>query len=320
MQFFLGAKSASWLEQTAVPLFLTYSLLAGRVNLPRARGPWALDSNGFEMLRLHGRYTFKAKQYASDVQRYHREIGKLCFASVMDWMCEDAIRYGGCFGRLCFLGTRLSVREHQKRTIDSYLELRALAPEVPWMPVLQGSGTPDYKDMLDEYHRRGVDLWKCPRVGVGSVCRRQATIPTMFLLSDLLDMGLTIHAFGVKTAGIASVVRARGHDLASLDRLSADSMAWSMGFRFGDEDERHLKNKLEGALTWRSSFLAPYKARGLVTTPRPPGELSALVDAIAELASKGQRRREAAAGGGLSAVVRTITKLSLRPQASAPGP
>jgi len=280
VNFFIGAKSASWLEQTDVPLFLTYSLLAGRQKLPRARGPWALDSNGFEMLRLHGRYTFSAKRYAADVQRYQREIGKLCFASVMDWMCEEAILHGGRFGRLWFLGTGLSVREHQKRTIDSYLELRALAPDVPWMPVLQGAGTPDYLWMLGEYERRGVDLSKVPRVGVGSVCRRQATLPATLMLSQLLDDGLTIHAFGFKKAGIAHLVEARAHDPASLDRLSADSMAWSMGFRFGDASERHLKNKLEGGLAWRAAFLAPYQARGLVTAPRPSaatgGRLSAL--------------------------------------------
>ena len=114
-----------------------------------------------------------------------------------------------------------------------------------------------------------MDLWKVPRVGVGSVCRRQATIHTMLLLSHLLDIGLTIHAFGVKTRGIASLVEARAQvgRLETLDRLSADSMAWSMGYRFGDEEEKHLKNKLEGALLWRSKFLAPYEARGLVTAP-----------------------------------------------------
>ena len=214
MNYFIGAKSASWLEQTDVPLFVTYSLLSSRKKLPQALGPWALDSNGFEMLRLHRRYTFSPKQYASDVQRYQREIGKLCFASAMDWMCEEAIIQGGVYGRLWFLGTRLSVREHQRRTIDNYLELRALAPDVPWMPVLQGGGKPEYYDMLDEYARRGVDLWRVPRVGVGSICRKQAVFPVILMLSDLLDMGLTLHAFGFKVQGLAGVVQARAHDLA----------------------------------------------------------------------------------------------------------
>jgi hypothetical protein len=34
--------------------------------------------------------------------------------------------------------TGLSVREHQERTIASYPELRALAPHLPFIPVVQG--------------------------------------------------------------------------------------------------------------------------------------------------------------------------------------
>lgn len=270
VHFYVGAKKAHWLLATDVPLFLTYSLLVDRVSLPRARGPWALDPNGFEMLRLNGRYTFAAAKYAADVQRYQREIGGLVFASCMDWMCEEAIRRGGQAGRLRFVGTGLSVREHQTRTIDSYIELRSLAPEVPWLPVLQGGGTPDYHDMLDEYARRGIDLFAEPRVGVGSICRKQATFTATMLLCDLLDLGLSIHAFGFKTAGVEKVVAARAHDPASLRRFSCDSMSWSACFRFGDEDEKHLKNKLEGALAWRQHFLEPYEARGLITAPQMP--------------------------------------------------
>ena len=34
--------------------------------------------------------------------------------------------------------TGLTVAEHQARTVANYLELRSLAPELPFVPVLQG--------------------------------------------------------------------------------------------------------------------------------------------------------------------------------------
>ena len=275
MIFFLGAKSPSWLEQTSVPLFVTYSTLVDRVSLPRALGPWALDPNGFESLRLHGRYPFSAKTYAAHVRRYQREIGGLVFASVMDWMCEAAIRYGGRVGRLTFKGTGLSVREHQTRTIDSYIELCSLAPEVPWLPVLQGSGAPEYMEMLDEYDRRGIDLRKVPRVGVGSICRRQASPGvTMVLLPNLIAEGLTLHAFGFKKQGVEQVVaHLEQWRPEALESFFCDSMAWSFDYRFSkDRGEQYLKNRIEGALAWRACFLASYEARGLMTELEPRTE------------------------------------------------
>jgi hypothetical protein len=34
--------------------------------------------------------------------------------------------------------TGLSIAEHQTRTLSNYEELLRLAPELPWVPVLQG--------------------------------------------------------------------------------------------------------------------------------------------------------------------------------------
>ena len=46
----------------------------------------------------------------------------------MDWMCEPAM----------LARTGLTVAEHQAGTVANYLELRAAAPELPFIPVLQG--------------------------------------------------------------------------------------------------------------------------------------------------------------------------------------
>src|SRR6266511_2579815 len=96
----------------------------------------------------------------------------------MDWMTEEAVIRGGTVGRTRFVGTRLSLAEHQRRTVHNYLELRHLADDLPIVPVLQGQSIDDYKRIIDAYHRAGVDLHREPLVGLGSVCRRQATRQT----------------------------------------------------------------------------------------------------------------------------------------------
>lgn len=120
MTFYLGTHHPAWLEQTAVPLFLSHRTLAGRRSLPRARGPWALDSGGFSELSMHGTWTVPAARYVDDVRRFVREIGGLRWAAIQDWMCEPVM----------LAKTGLSIAEHQARTVSSLLELRALAPDL----------------------------------------------------------------------------------------------------------------------------------------------------------------------------------------------
>jgi hypothetical protein len=63
-----------------------------------------------------------------------------------------------------------------------------------------------------------VNLATEPIVGLGSVCRRQATGEIGAIVTTFADRGLALHGFGVKVHGITKY----GHLLAS-----ADSMAWS---------------------------------------------------------------------------------------------
>ena len=118
--------------------------------------------------------------------------------------------------------TGLSVAEHQHRTVQNYLTLRGLAPAVPFMPVIQGWRLPDYLACADLYASAGVDLAALPRVGLGSVCRRQSTEEIAVIVAALAARGLRLHGFGVKTGGL----HLYGHLLAS-----ADSMAWSYAAR-----------------------------------------------------------------------------------------
>ena len=235
--FYLGTHQPHWLARTDVPLFVSRRRLAEYKTLPRAIGPWAQDSGGFTELAMHGRWTLSAAQYAADTRRYFWEVGLMAFAAPQDWMCEPSM----------LARTGLSVRQHQERTTDNYGELVALAPDLPWMPVLQGWALGDYLRHVEDYDRVGVDLRTVARVGVGSVCRRQSTEEAAAIFGALHGLGLSLHGFGVKTGGLMAA-----HSY--LD--SADSMAWSFHARKspplpGHTTHKNCANCLPFALQWR---------------------------------------------------------------------
>lgn len=165
MDFYLGTHLPGWLAATAVPLFVSRRRLVSYRTLPRASGPWALDSGGFSELSLFGQWRTTARIYAAEVRRFAQEVGGLVWAAAQDWMCEPFV----------LAKTGLTVTAHQARTVANYLELRSLAPDLPWTPVLQGWHADDYRRHADDYDRAGVDLRTLPVVGIGSVCRRQHT-------------------------------------------------------------------------------------------------------------------------------------------------
>ena len=54
--------------------------------------------------------------------------------------------------------TGLSVADHQRRTVDNLLQLRALDPDLPIIPVLQGWTVANYLHCADLYERSGINL------------------------------------------------------------------------------------------------------------------------------------------------------------------
>ena len=211
--FYLGTHHPHWLRDERfrdVPLFVSRRTLARYKCLPRAVGSWALDSGGFTELSMHGRWTVPATTYARDVLRFRAEIGGMVWAAPQDWMCEPWITRK----------TGFTVEEHQRRTIDSVLELRALG--APVIPVLQGWRVAEYHAHVEAYDRAGIDLRAEPIVGLGSVCRRQATAEAARLVRSLATLGLRLHGFGFKSEGFRAV-----HEHLA----SADSLAWSFRAR-----------------------------------------------------------------------------------------
>jgi hypothetical protein len=251
--FYLGSHQPGWLATAGVPLFISDRRLRSYRRLPQAGAAWALDSGGFTELQSFGRWTTTPADYTARVRRYRDHIGHLAWAAPQDWMCEPVVIAGGQVGLLRFVGTGLSVAEHQRRTVDNLLQLRALAPDLPFIPVLQGYTVDEYLDCADLYACAGIDLTTEPLVGLGSVCRRQATSEAAAIIATLHAHGITrLHGFGIKTLGLTRY----GHLLTS-----ADSMAWSVAARRARAplpscpSHKNCANCLRYALRWRHKVL-----------------------------------------------------------------
>jgi hypothetical protein len=105
-----------------------------------------------------------------------------------------------------------------------------LAPDVPWIPVLQGWAVHDYWRHAEMYAASGVD--------------------SGILASLATAYGLRLHAFGFKTLGLRQ---------SSAYLRSADSMAWSMAARRAGAplpgcSHATCANCLRFALLWRSEL------------------------------------------------------------------
>ena len=252
--FLLGTHQPGWLARARVPLFISDVRLRVYKTLPRAAAPWSLDSGGFSELQYRGRWTVTPQQYADRVRRYQADIGRLAWAAPQDWMCEPAVIDGGQYGPLKFAGTGLSVIEHQHRTVANFAQLRELAPDLPFIPVLQGYTQAEYEHCVTLYQAAGIDLTTEPLVGLGSVCRRQATKEAHHIVTALHQHGITrLHGFGVKTLGLQRY----GHLLTS-----ADSLAWSYDARKLRRPlprcvgrHKNCANCLRYALAWRTTQL-----------------------------------------------------------------
>lgn len=253
--FFLGVHRPHWLwdeDFRGVPLFVSHRTLRTRRGpFPRAVTSWALDSGGFSELDGNGRWNTTAEEYVVAARRYMSEIGGLVWASPQDWMCEPWI----------IAKTGKSVREHQRLTIENGIRLRQMAPDVPFIYVVQGWELDDYEACVDMYAELGVDLATEPIVGIGSVCRRQSTDDIGQIFAAMRARGINTHGFGVKSGGL----KRYGSQLES-----ADSMAWSYRARMAARDRATagLAGSVQGcektncanckhfALEWRASTLA----------------------------------------------------------------
>lgn len=244
MKFYLGTDRGNWLwrdDLTDVPLFVSHRTLRRYKNLKPAMTRWSLDSGGFTELSLYGEWTIKPSEYVAAVRRYRDEVGMLDWASPQDWMCEPVM----------LERTGKSVLTHQMLTVNNYLELRWQAPDLPIIPVLQGWTRDDYLQHVEMYDKADVNLEACQVVGVGSICRRQATWEAAQIAQALQP--LKLHAFGAKRDAIG---------LYGSMLESCDSMAWSYTGRYSPDPDcpkRACAHCLHFALDWRDKALNPQR-------------------------------------------------------------
>ena len=235
--FYLGTHMPGWLNTVDVPLFVSRRRLVKYKKLPKAKNSWCLDSGGFSELSMYGKWQTSAKEYTDDVLRFST-IGNMNWCAPQDYMCEPWI----------IAKTGLTIETHLQKTVESYLELKQ--NKLPVIPVLQGWQMGDYERCATIYETNGVDLQKADTVGLGSVCRRQATSEIGEISKWAFDNGWRLHGFGVKSAGLLKY----GHYLKS-----ADSLAWSFSGRytkFNSCGKTNCANCLHFALEWREKVIA----------------------------------------------------------------
>jgi hypothetical protein len=270
MRFFLGTHQPHWLGDerfSGCPLFISRRRLTKYKTLPEPATTFALDSGGFTELQMYGRWTLTVEQYAADALRFLSFYGKkLIWVAPQDWMCEPIVLAGGRAARgVIFAGTGLTVIEHQRRTVDNYIQLRRLLKDRV-IPVLQGWSLTDYWRCEDLYRKKGVNLLDCETVGVGTVCRRQSTNEATQIMSSLAAGGLNLHGFGFKKGGLKN---------CQSFLSSADSTAWSDTARQNPiclpghnlpgprrpKGHKNCANCAEYALQWRSDLLSQMEAK-----------------------------------------------------------
>jgi hypothetical protein len=276
-ELYLGTHERHWLhDKQHEQLLKGFTLFVSRVRLaerksefPKALHPYCIDSGGFSELQKHGRWTITAAEYVAEIRRYLSELGpELCkWVAPMDYMCEKIVIEGGVAPRGArFHGTRglrglkpgdpeqdltTAVRIHQRLTVDNLIELRGLAPEIKFIPVVQGNRFEDYVVCEQMYLDAGIDLAAEPVVGLGSVCRRQVTDEIKQIVAYFAGKGYRLHGFGVKTLGLESYADAL---------VSADSMAWSYTAREEDiqlpgHTHKNCANCPEYAVKWHQDIV-----------------------------------------------------------------
>ncbi|MFF0144117.1 deazapurine DNA modification protein DpdA family protein [Amycolatopsis sulphurea] len=175
-----------------------------------------------------------------------------------DWMCEPHI----------LKRTGLTIREHQRRTVRNLVRLRDLAPELRWLPTLQGWTLSDYARCADLYDRAGIDLAAEPLVGIGTVCRRQSSADVERIMRAFATRNLNLHGFGIKITGLNQYAEAL---------RSSDSMSWSRRGRYVPgcgPSHRTESNCLRFALSWYRQIQTTLGSAGLTGEGVHPAPLA----------------------------------------------
>lgn len=210
MHFYVGLHNVSH-ARFFYRCMISYNVLRNRRS-PVLSDDWIMDSGAFTEVARNGGFRDGPELYVETVNRL-AENGGMSAAVTQDWMCEPFV----------VEKTGLTVREHQKRTVDRYVHIASLA-NVYIMPVIQGYEPEEYAQCVEDY---GEILTNGMWVGVGSVCKRsgkpeQITRVLRAIHAERPD--LRLHGFGVQ-------LRALKNSDVREELATADSMAWSFNAR-----------------------------------------------------------------------------------------
>lgn len=236
MRFYVGLHhpNDSWHFDNA---FVSFNALRERVSNFLCNR-WIMDSGAFSEISEYGGFRSAPEDYAKAVDQWKTCGGFECAVS-QDFMCEPHI----------LKITGMTVRDHQRLTIERYDALRA-ATDAPVMPVLQGYQLHEYLEHREQYGDRITDGM---RVGIGSVCKRNANIAIIEqIVLGIKDAfpRLRFHGFGVKTTALSSSW--------VWDALySADSMAWSRAARLQGRNA----NSWREAKDFENRILSQHRSR-----------------------------------------------------------
>ena len=194
-------------------------------------GRWMMDSGAFTQITKYGNFVMSPADYVRLAVRF-QDCGDLACIVTQDYMCEPHV-----IRMLKDRGKEASVRIHQRKTVERYIEIMDEAVKqnlkVSVMPVLQGWEVEDYVDhlimyakMLSDLKYQRCGLWKNPFldkpcwhpykgtllnakqwIGIGSTCKRNRNPEIVSQILDQLHgaMGAfgfkqsRIHLFGYKT-------------------------------------------------------------------------------------------------------------------------
>lgn len=243
--FYLGTHCLDHIDKTEFPLFVSINRLRKRkIKKFKRKSPIYVDSGAFTELSINGEWKTSPKQYIEELNKIIDLGLDIKWASPQDYMCEPQI----------INKTGLSIKEHQKRTIDNVIELRKLTNNIHIIPVLQGQTIQDYYNHFEMYEVNGFNLRNEKIVGVGSICRRQNTKEIENIIKSLYTKGLNLHGFGVKINGLKRY---------SKYLHSCDSMSWSFHARKNkikckecfNKNIKHCGNCINYALQWRNKVI-----------------------------------------------------------------
>lgn len=188
---------------------------------------WIMDSGAFTQITKWGEFVMSPEEYIR-LACYFQWCGDLQCIVSQDYMCEPDVIQG-----LKDRGIRASVRVHQQKTVERYIELLDLADKyelrVPIMPVLQGWEVEDYWDHYCMYKSAfmagsGRMRWNPAWIGIGSTCKRNKNPEIVAEILDSLEYQMRgyfaqpwmnfeacagidynktkVHLFGFKTTGL----------------------------------------------------------------------------------------------------------------------